>query len=328
VRNSQLLITGPTINNGTIRAITGGSIAFDGGLTGNAVAGAGATPAAISYSGATGLDPGSALTTPYIQQDSLTLRGNAGVPSSYSVASIRLRRDGGSDSTLRLLSIQMSGGNALGSLDLADTRLTVDATATSPTSIKSYIASAYTANQDWSGAGLTTSLARGNPVKYSLAYASGSDQSAQDAGIPVDPGKVLARVVLTGDANMDGGVDFFDIAQVLGYRFNAGGNNASYTDGDLDYNGQVDFFDIVQLLSANYNSGETFANAAAAAAAAQRTVPTLSGEPSLGPAPPYELNGGTLQSANTPEPAALGGLGLLASRALLKRRRQRHPSST
>jgi hypothetical protein len=273
VRNSQLLITGPTVNNGTVRAIVGGSVAFDGGLTGNAVAGAGATPAAVSYAGAVSLDPGSALSTPYLQQDSLTLHGNPGVPSSYSSASIRLRRDGGSDSTLGLLSIQTSAGKALGSLDLADTRLTVDATATPPATVKSYIASAYTANQDWSGAGLTSSLARGNPIKYSVAYASGSDQSAQDAGIPVAPGKVMAKAVLTGDANMDGRVDFFDVAQVLGYRYNTGGSGAAYTDGDLDYSGSVDFFDIVTLLSANYNSGEVLASASASA----RAAPSLSG---------------------------------------------------
>jgi hypothetical protein len=63
---------------------------------------------------------------------------------------------------------------------------------------------------------------------------------------------------------MDGTVDFFDITQILGYRYNAGGSNAAYTDGDLDYSGAVDFFDIVQVLSANYNSGQTYLGAAAA----------------------------------------------------------------
>src|SRR5207245_10587900 len=45
VRNSQLLITGLTTNNGTIRATSGGSVAFDGGLTGNPLLAA-AVPAA------------------------------------------------------------------------------------------------------------------------------------------------------------------------------------------------------------------------------------------------------------------------------------------
>jgi hypothetical protein len=326
VRNSQLLITGPTVNNGTIRAIVGGSVAFDGGLTGNAVAGAGATPAAVSYAGAVSLDPGSALSTPYLQQDSLTLHGNPGVPSSYSSASIRLRRDGGSDGTLRLLSIQTSGGNALGSLDLADTRLTVDGTATPPATVKSYIASAYTGNQDWGGAGLTSSLARGNPVKYSVAYASGSDQSAQDAGIPVDPGKVLAKAVLTGDANMDGHVDFFDVAQVLGYRYNAGGNNAAYTDGDLDYSGSVDFFDIVTLLSANYNSGETLASAAASGLG--RAAPSLTSASEKMPFGPsliynpatghleFRTNGGTFTTTGG-QPSFVCSLVLLSKSGIL-----------
>jgi hypothetical protein len=85
---------------------------------------------------------------------------------------------------------------------------------------------------------------------------------------------VLVKPVLVGDANMDGTVDFFDIAQLLGYKYNTG-QAASYTDGDLDYSGKVDFFDLSLILSANYNTGETF-NAAAAAAAAHAT-PSLTG---------------------------------------------------
>ena len=54
---------------------------------------------------------------------------------------------------------------------------------------------------------------------------------------------------------MDGKVNFLDITQLLGYRYNAGGTNAAYTDGDLDYNGKVDFFDIVTLVSTGYAPG-------------------------------------------------------------------------
>jgi hypothetical protein len=150
-----------------------------------------------------------------------------------------------------------------GRLDLANHQLL---TSDAPSTIKAYLSGAYSANQDWSGPGLTSSIARNNPVKYSVAYASGSDLSAQDAGIAVAPGKVLVRSVLSGDANLDGKVDFFDITQLLGYKYNTG-QLASYTDGDLDYSGKVDFFDLTVVLSANYNTGETYLGAAAASPA-------------------------------------------------------------
>jgi hypothetical protein len=76
---------------------------------------------------------------------------------------------------------------------------------------------------------------------------------------------------------MDGVVDFFDITQILGYKYNTN-QQASYTDGDLDYSGKVDFFDIVLLLSANYNSGQTYLGARSAA-------PTLSSRGHLASTP-------------------------------------------
>jgi hypothetical protein len=172
--------------------------------------------------------------------------------------------------TNSVTSLQIAGS---GTLDLANHSLLTN---TAPATIKSYLATAYTSNQDWSGPGLTSSVASSNPTKYSLAYASGSDQSAQDAGIPVAPGQTLVQVTLTGDANMDGTVDFFDISQLLGYKYNTG-QQASYTDGDLNYDGVVDFFDLSLLLSANYNTGEQYLGAAAASPAAQSVVPEPAG---------------------------------------------------
>src|SRR5437879_663777 len=71
---------------------------------------------------------------------------------------------------------------------------------------------------------------------------------------------------------MDGTVDFFDIAQLLAYKYNKG-TAASYTDGDLDYSGTVDFFDLSLVLSANYNKGTTYGPSAAAA----KVTPSLTG---------------------------------------------------
>jgi hypothetical protein len=307
VRNSQLLITGLTINNGIIRATSGGSVDFSGGLTGNPLLSASASavpaPATTSYSGAVILEPNSALLAPFIRQDSLTLRGTPGQPATFASTSIRSRALGGADSTLRLLSIQTDGaGNPLGRLDLADTSLTVDAAATPPASVKAYLAAAYTANGDWSGpGGLTSSLAVGNPAKFSVAYASGSDQSAQDAGIPVAAGQVLVRPTLTGDANMDGTVDFFDISQILGYKYNTG-QPASYTDGDLNYDGVVDFLDITVILSANYDTGATFGPAQAT------EVASMAAE---------------LATSSVPEPTGLALMGLGLTGFLARRRAPR-----
>ena len=85
------------------------------------------------------------------------------------------------------------------------------------------------------------------------------------AGIAVRPGQVLVTPTLTGDINLDGKVGFFDIVQLLGYKYNTK-QAASYTDGDVNYDGVVNFFDIVRLLSANYNTGQRYLGAPEAAA--------------------------------------------------------------
>src|SRR5206468_7666234 len=129
----------------------------------------------------------------------------------------------------------------------------------------------------------------------------GSDASARDAGIAVNPGQVLVRPTLTGDVNMDGKVDFFDITQLLGYKYNTG-QPASYTDGDLNYDGVVDFFDIVTLLSANYNSGQNFgASPAFGSADAAAVAPA----------------GAAIAPVTVPEPAGLTLLGLGATALML-----------
>ena len=148
-----------------------------------------------------------------------------------------------------------------GKLDLGDSDLL---TTTSADTIRGYLASARTANNDWSGPGITSSVVAANPAKFSIGYAHAGDASNPFDALPA--GTTLVRPTLAGDANLDGTVDFFDIAQILATRFNAGGTTASYTDGDLDFDGKVDFFDLTVVLSENFRTGETFAAAEAAAA--------------------------------------------------------------
>jgi hypothetical protein len=200
--------------------------------------------------------------------------------------------------TSRVTNVTFSG-NA--TFDVTDQELLIRLQAPAVTNA---LATAYNAsgNQDWSGPGITSSLARDNPQKFTVAYARYPDQSAKDANIRLADGSVpdsfttLIRATLTGDANMDGTVNFFDLSQLLAYKYNSG-QSTSYTDGDLNYDGVVNFFDITALLSANYNSGETSTGSLPPAAAA---------------AP----------SAITPEPSA-AAIALLAAAAIRRRPRRR-----
>jgi hypothetical protein len=194
-----------------------------------------------------------------------------------------------------------------GTLDLNNHELLTDA---APATIKAYLASAFDAagGQDWSKPGLTSSVAAGNPSKYSIGYAYGGDTSAMDAAVTIKSGaalpatRTIARVVLAGDANMDGNVNFFDITQLLGYKYNTGAL-ASYTDGDLNYDGKVDFFDLSVLLSANYNTGETYLGSAAGAMAAPPEFQVLNSD----------------GAASIPEPAGFGMVAIGAAAALSRR---------
>jgi hypothetical protein len=156
------------------------------------------------------------------------------------------------------LAINGGGRLNLGATDLLTT--------TDVATIRGLLVSARTANGDWTGPGITSNIVAANPAKFTIGFAHGGDASNP---IPtLGAGMTLVRPTLAGDANLDGTVDFFDLVQILATRFNAGGANATYTDGDLDFDGKVDFFDLTVVLSANFNTGQTFAEAAAAAAAA------------------------------------------------------------
>jgi hypothetical protein len=256
-------------NNGAIAALNGGQVVTSGTFsgTGGAIAGVGSNINVTSGTTSLGF---------VIGPGSVTVGTGAGVATlnvnSLNVATATVNGAG----RLNLVPAIPRGTNFAGSitinsggkLDVGNNDLL---TTTAPGQVKAYLTSAYNGGP-WNGAtGITSSIATGNPVKFSVGYANLADQSAQDAGVtlingkPIPAGQTLIRPVLVGDANMDGRVDFFDITQLLGYKYNTG-QAASYTDGDLNYDGVVDFFDITVVLSANYNTGVTFSSAPARAA--------------------------------------------------------------
>jgi autotransporter-associated beta strand protein len=256
--NSTIDVSGAT-NTLTLT----GPISGAGGLTKGPLAGllllapgGSVSPATLTISGGT---LSTSATTTLNIPGALTIAANANLNFLPS----------GTNATGRLThqanSLTLAGaGPTLANLDLGNHELLLGSGA-NPATIKTYLQSAYdpAGNADWSQRGLTSSMAKANPITYSVGYAYGGDQSAQDASVTTHGGSALGlnqtivRPVLTGDVNLDGKVDFFDITQVLGYKYNTA-QAASYTDGDLNYDGVVDFFDITTLLSANYNTGQTF----------------------------------------------------------------------
>jgi T5SS/PEP-CTERM-associated repeat protein len=259
----HFFIAGTYVNAGTYSndggTLAGQNVINQGSF--NQLAGA-ATMLALSGTGAATVGGGAAGTA---------------IASVYSLSQGALTINSGGTLTIRPAGTRFTNAatnlqiNGTGTLDLSNHELL---TSTDPATIKSYLANAYdpSGNADWGQHGLTSSVAKGNPTSYSIGYAYGGDQSSQDAGVttkngtPLGASQTIIRPILVGDANMDGVVDFFDITQILGYKYNTN-QPASYTDGDLDYSGHVDFFDIVLLLSANYNSGQTYLGANAHAAA-------------------------------------------------------------
>ncbi len=180
-----------------------------------------------------------------------------------------------------------------GTLDLANNELVV--AATSAANIGTYVSNAYRLNHsipnvgDWTGSGITSSLAVARPYVFSVGFADGNTPSGQNSGIkingvPIAAGQVLVRPTLVGDINLDGKVDHNDLNQLLSYRYNTG-SAANYTDGDLNYSGTVGPEDINVLLSAHYEVGNSFvspgavpgASASTAKAAAKLTTTSLTG---------------------------------------------------
>jgi fibronectin-binding autotransporter adhesin len=181
-----------------------------------------------------------------------------------------------------------------GKLDLANNRLIVnyDPTAASPiTAVRSALVSAY-ANGAWTGPGIDSA---GISSTRSLGYAEASDVLGAagggfGSGPGVDGSAVLVRYTLTGDANLDGVVDFLDLAR-LAQSYNVSDGKRQWSNGDLDYNGMVDFLDLAQLAQ-NYNTALPGA-----------TVPGASAEFEADLARAF---------ANVPEPSLLGLLGICA----------------
>jgi hypothetical protein len=170
----------------------------------------------------------------------------------------------GTRKTLSAGALSISNG---GKLDLNVSDLL---TTTPVATIRSYLRSAYTAAQNWTGSGITSSVVQGDPVKSSLAYVDGGDPNVALAGIKqingqaVPAGQVLVRPTLNGDFNLDGVVNDLDLQVFSGLgQYDRPNTNQTWLQGDLNYDGKVDDTDLLLFSGAgNYNNGASFASRA------------------------------------------------------------------
>ena len=150
--------------------------------------------------------------------------------------------------------------DANATLDLRDTNLIIDYTGASTLAATQALINAARNGGGWTGAGITSTSARDNPLHnttlgameatdYKSIYGAG----ATFGGAAIDNTAVLVKYTYYGDADFNGVVNFDDYS-----RIDAGFNNSrsGWLNGDFDGNGIVDFDDYALIdLAFNSQSG-------------------------------------------------------------------------
>jgi hypothetical protein len=179
--------------------------------------------------------------------------------------------------------------------------------------VRSLIASAVDGGR-WDRAGITTSTALADP-RRAIGYALASEvlafpdtDSTDFLGQPVNEVSTVARVTLSGDANLDGAVNFEDLV-ALAQNYNttapaSGTGQSGWVHGDFNYDGSIDFADLVKLAQ-NYN---TDLNPAAQ---------------SITNAPPGFESDLAAAFASVPEPSGLAAIAIAGIARAVSRRRRR-----
>ena len=186
-------------------------------------------------------------------QGTLAVRNVRADGLAINAGTVQVLNNGGAEgvSVLRSLTIDPAAV-----LDLADNALVLDYT--DPLSplpdVRAQIISG-SAGGSWVGTGITSSAAASNPA-LAIGYAESSVILGPDggafAGQTVDGTAVLVRTTLKGDVNLDGTVNFDDLAR-LAQNYNNTDGARLWSDGDFTYDGNVNFDDLAAMAQ-NYNT--------------------------------------------------------------------------
>jgi fibronectin-binding autotransporter adhesin len=140
-------------------------------------------------------------------------------------------------------------------VDYADSDATGDAAVAA--SVRAQVLAGFNGG-DWKGTTGITSSSIGSltAVGYALAgdvlpFANGATTDTF-LGTTVDKSAVVARYTLSGDINLDGTVDFLDLAR-LAQSYNVTDGTRQWSTGDVNYDGNTDFLDLAKMAQ-NYNT--------------------------------------------------------------------------
>jgi hypothetical protein len=261
---------------------------------------------AVNNSGSFTVDPGSSATffLPYAggaitnngqitfgatsTSGKITGAGNLSIGSSTALVKLKLNTNSGT-STQSTLTI-----NTGSTFDLANNTFAINyaSPASDPiTTVVAQLKAGYNSGT-WTGAGIASSTAAANPSALAVGYADGNT----DTGTPAQANQVLLKYTLSGDANLDGLVNFNDLVAVV-QNFNK--PNTDWSHGNFLYGPSTNFNDLVAVVQ-NFNKILTPAGSSG----------EKLGNTTIGLASPTDVQ--------LPEPAA--ALAFFAAGCLLRRR--------
>ncbi len=253
--------TSHNMHSGTVSAVLAGAAAP---LT-KTTAGTATLTAVNTYTGDTDVQEGTLVMTKGIKTGAaLTIADGAKAvipeasPSAYDPG-INLYPQGDNATGSKVSSLAITGS---GQLDLGNSDLAIDHNGTSPLDdVVALLQSGFNGG-GWDGPGIISSGAfNTDPNVFALGYAENADLPTPygtELGGPdffgqdVDATTLLIKFTWFGDLNLDGLIDFQDLA-VFNTNYDGGQSSGRYWfEGDFNYDGFIDFGDL-SLFNTNYD---------------------------------------------------------------------------
>jgi hypothetical protein len=192
----------------------------------------------------TALQPSTSINVTKVDAGTWTVNALALNSLTINGGTVRIADQASADtlSTVNSLSIPLSGGGPVGTLDLRNNALTIsygsgpDPIAT----VQALLTSGYNGGA-WNGSGITSATAAARAIVGPTTDLGYADDGA---------GNVNIVYTLGGDADLDGTVDVIDF-NILGTYF--GDSGTDWAQGDFNYDGTTDIQDF-NILAANYGA--------------------------------------------------------------------------